>query len=147
MGMIDQASSLDPVVSINSASITATTTGSAVSTEGCRSLTVIIPVGAVATADASNLVTFTVTESVDDSAYTALDSGDYISVIPNGGSAVWDRIINATSEQNACYSFGIKTTTANVSSIKVVGTETGTTEAIYGAYVIRGNVPLEPVNS
>lgn len=129
------------IQSIAPAAITATTTGSAVDVTGYEGVEIVVEAGVITAADASNYMTFTVTYTTDDTNYTALDSGDYIS------PASWDRIINATTEGSATYRFGIKPSVANISKIKVVATETGTFNGIFGASVRLANPLVGPVTS
>ena len=114
--------------SIASASITATTTGNYVDILGADRVLIQIPVGVVSTADASNYITFTVTDGTTTTAGDAVATTQYIA------ADSWDMTINATTEGSAMYAFEFIPTPGK-RYIKVVGTETGTTSAIYGAYV------------
>ena len=129
--MIDMVNEYGVGQSIAPASITATTTGSAVDLLNGFDPVVVVTVGTVTTADTDNYVTFTISESDDNSSYTALASGGYLHA-ENSAGTTWDRIINATTEGTNVYRFRFAPSKRYV---KVVGTETGTTSAVYGAHV------------
>lgn len=140
--MKDLASLLDAKVSIAAAQYTATATGDEVDMLGFESATILVYPSAIATADASNLVTFTLTEATTTGGtFTAVDSGDYIS---SGG---WDRLLNATGEAADVYIFGYKRSVVSKRFIKVVGTETGTTDATYSAVVVLGHPIKAPISA
>lgn len=116
---------------IDPASYTATKTGEEIALSGGPVL-VLVTVGAVAAADAENYVTFTVEQATATGGdFSAADSSQY------KVADSWDRLINATTEGNAVYAFQF-IPAATYDYIKVVGTETGTTEAIYDVTVIQG---------
>ena len=125
-------------ISINVADYTSTQTGTSVDVMGYNEALIIIPIGAVAIADASNFFTFSLTESADNSSFTAVASTDIVVE-----SDDWDMIINATAEANAIKAFSWKRSVAGSRYIKVVATETLTAQAIFGAYVFLsgGNKP------
>lgn len=117
----------DYKVSIASASITATTTGSEIDLQGAIDVKVLIPVGIVTTADATHYFTFTVTQcATSGGSFTAAATTQY------HVADSWDRVINATTEGSALYAFQFKPTKRYM---KVVATETSTGQAIFGAYV------------
>jgi len=129
MAFKDLCHNFDYGLSIAGASITATTTGDAIDLNGITDVMVLVSVGAVATADASNYQTFTVTECATAAGtYVAAGTSQYST------SDSWDRIINATTEENDIYAFNFFPTERY---IRVVATETGTTEAIFSANVIK----------
>jgi len=125
------------VTSIKAASITATETGEIVDMLGASSVMVIVPVGAVATADASHYFTFTFVTGTDaalgDAA--AIASGSYMGA-KDEDLNTWDRIINSTAEADTCYSFGVNIDKVGERWGRVLATETGTAEAIFGAIVV-----------
>jgi hypothetical protein len=115
--------------SIDPASYTATKTGDEIDLSDAvdGSVWVVVNVGAVTTADATNLFTFTVTSaSATGGSFSPEDSTAYTTVNS------WDRLINATTEENTSYAFNLAHTNPFV---KVVATETGAAEAIFGATV------------
>ena len=126
--------------SIAPAAHTATTSSEVVvDCAEAESLTVIVPVGVVATADASNFFTFTVLmgDVADGSDATAVDSSAYLN--PKSGAGVlWDRVINATTEGSQVYQFGVKNLRSNRYAF-VRATETETASAIFGAMILLGN--------
>lgn len=109
------------------ATVTATTTSAAYDTkDGVLSdFAIIVNIGAVATADATNYFTFKVQESDDNSTYKDIDSSFYV-------ASNWDLKINATAEANAVQVFGIK---SDKRYLKVVATETGTASAIFSVTI------------
>lgn len=128
---MDFVNELTVYKSISPASITATTTGTAVDCYNAIECVAVIPVGTVTTADADNYVTFTISESDDNSSYAALDSTGYLQAENMAGTS-WDRIINATTEGDNVYRFQF---VPSKRYVKIVGTETGTTSAVYGGFV------------
>jgi hypothetical protein len=82
------------------ATLTATTTSAAIDTAvfDVGTLTVIINVGVIATADADNYFTFTFTEGATNSAADAVDDSQYLAFTATG---TWDRKLNATTEGDA----------------------------------------------
>lgn len=122
--------------SIAHAQITATTTGSAVTIVGGPIL-IGVYVSAISAADASNYQTFTITQSNDGSTYSAATAASqYV------GS--WDRLINATTETGWNYFQFIPS--AGYYSIKVVATETATTDITFSAHVQQGEIH-QPITS
>ena len=126
----DLARNFDYSQSIDPASYTATKTGDEVDLTSVDSALVVVNIGAVATADASNLFTFTLTQATaSGGTFAAADSGQY-DVVDS-----WDRLINATAEANDVKAFNFRPAKAKP-YVKVVATETGTASAIFGATVI-----------
>jgi len=127
-------------LSIAPASKTATSSSeTVVDVSNAESITVIVPVGVVTTADGSNLFTFTVLggSSSDGSDAVAVDSSAYLDPKDSTG-AVWDRLINATTEGPACYQFGVKNL-RNDRYMFVRETVTGTVSAVLGAMILLGD--------
>jgi hypothetical protein len=133
--MRDLGSNIQATTSISPASITATTTGTYVDCNGFDSVMAVIPVGAVAAADADNYVTFSAwgTNTVGGAGAVALTTYNPL----KASGVVWDKLINNTNEADATYSFGIKT--AGYRYIAIIGTETLTTTAVYGGIIVAGN--------
>ena len=130
--MIDIINEHGAYTSIAPASITATTEGSAVDLSAGFDPVAVITVGTVTTADATNYVTFTIKESATSGgSYTALASGGYLHAENSAGTS-WDRVINDTTEGTNVYRFRFNN---SLPFVKIVGTETGTTSAVYGAHV------------
>lgn len=128
------------VASITPASRTATTSSELVAdVSNAESITVFVPIGTVTTADGSNLFTFTVLGGAvsDGSDATAVDSSAYLDPKTQGG-AVWDRIINATTEGDVVNQFGVKNL-RNDRYMFVRATKTGTASAVFGAHIVLGN--------
>jgi len=114
---------------VPAATLTATTTGEAIDLNGITDVMVVVPVGVIATADASNLFTFTVTEcATADGTYAAAETTQYST------SDSWDRILNATTEGSDIYAFNFFPT---LRYIRVVATETGTASAFFSASVLK----------
>ena len=129
MAFKDLCHNFDYGLSIIGADITATTTGEAIDLTGITDVMVLISVGNVAIADASNLFTFTVTECATAAGtYVAADASQYDT------SDSWDRIINATTEEETIYAFNFFPTSRYM---RVVATETGTFNGIIGAVVLK----------
>lgn len=131
----DLGNNLMAFQSIAPASITATTTGSVVDLSGYESAMAVIGVGAVAAADATNYVTFKVQVGDESDGSDMADATMY--AVKTSAGATWDRLINATTEENQVYLIGFKTLGKKYA--RVVGTETLTTTAIYGATIVMGN--------
>lgn len=127
----DKARNFDYLQSIAPAAITATTTGSEVSLVGVKdNVLILVDVGAISAADSSNYVTFTVTQATaSGGSFSAAASGQYDTVDS------WDRILNATTEGSAVYAMNFKPA-KGYDYIKVVATETGTFNGIFGAHVL-----------
>lgn len=126
----DIARDFERTVSIlPSATKTVTTTGEEVDCSGGLGLVYIdIAIGAVATADATNLFTFTVTQcATTGGTFTAAASGQYDWVDGDG-------IINATTEANSVMALNFRLN-GSYPFIKVVATETGTASAFFNAIV------------
>lgn len=126
----DSARNLKEQLSIPIAQYTGTTTGTAVSILGCGpSVDIVIRTGTIAAADASNYMTITVTQGTTNAAADAVDSTQYD--VTNG----WDRLINATTENDATYriNFIVK---PDYDWLKIVATKTaGTVDIVLGAWV------------
>ena len=127
----DLASNLDSGISIVPAQYTATETGDEVSVVGKgQEVMIVIPIGAVAAADASNRFTFTVTQATSSGgSFTAADSGQYDWIEGDG-------YINATTEADSVMTcnFYLKPT---YDFLKIVATENGTADAIFGALFLK----------
>jgi hypothetical protein len=112
---------------------TATKTGSTIDTRGFGAVTFIVEVGAVATADGSNTVSFSLDHSDDGSTWTAVGAsktkGDGIT-------------IDATGDAHKVGALGY---IGGKRYVRLVGTETGTTDANYGALALLGLPELAPV--
>jgi len=129
MAFKDLCHNFDYGLSIIGADHTATATGEEIDLLGITDVMVLISVGNVAIADASNLFTFTVTEcATSGGTFVAAGTTQYST------SDSWDRIINATTEEEDIYAFNFFPTKRY---IKVVATETGTAQAIFSANVIK----------
>lgn len=122
---------------IDPASYTATKSdGSIIDLQGYDSCVVCVQTGAIATADGSNYVTFTISEG-DDAAL-----GDAATATAIQGSFA---VLNSTSADDSM----ILSKVGYVGTkryIRVVATETGTTEAIYSAFAILGSARSAPVS-
>jgi hypothetical protein len=130
MNYKDQAGQFDYSQSIDPADYTATKTGDEVDLTNAieGSVMIVVNIGAVTTADATHYFTFTVTEaSATGGSFSAADSTQYST------KDSWDRIVNATSEANAVKVFNF---IPSEPFIKVVATETGTAQALFGATVL-----------
>lgn len=128
----DIMSNLDPGVSIPPASITATTTGDAVSLVGKGPITigVLVDVGAVATADATNFFTVSFIESdAVAGTYTAIASSRVVWIEGDG-------IINATTEADTPQTANIYLAVGK-DFVKAVITETATAQAIMGVIFLK----------
>ena len=127
----DIARNLDSGQSINPASYTATVTGGEVSMVGKgQEVMIVIPKGAVATADGSNYFTFTVTQATaSGGSFVAADSNQYDWVEGDG-------VINATTEENGVMTANFRLK-RGYDYLKIVATETGTAEAIFGALFLK----------
>ncbi len=112
------------------ASYTATKAGTAVSIAGMSgtAIKIVLVTGTITTADASNLMTLSVTQGTTNAAATAVDSAQL------DPCDSFDYLINATTEGDAfkVINFIVKPT---MDWIKVTATETGTFEGIFGVYV------------
>jgi len=129
MADLDMGRQLKLGTSIAHAQITATTTGSEVDCTGAKEVTIAVYVSANTTSDSTNYVTFTVTNSdATGGTFDAVSSDQYDPVNS------WDRVLNATTE-TGWFVFNFHLTPGHP-FIKVVGTETGTTDITYSAHVI-----------
>jgi hypothetical protein len=126
----DNARRFEKGLSIPPASYTATKTGSEVdisqSVDG--SVWVVVNVGATATADGSNLFTFTVTSATASGGSFSAEASTAYDAVDS-----WDRIINATGEANTSYAFNLHPTKPY---IKVVATATGSPSVIFDSVVL-----------
>ena len=129
---LDIARNLDSGISIPPASITTTQTGDAISLVGKgSSIMGVIMIGAIAAADATNFITFTVTQcKTSGGTYTPADSGQYDWVEGD------DALINATAEADSIKTFNFRPK-ADYDYVKIVGTVTLTVEVIYGATFLK----------
>lgn len=130
-GSIDLARDLTSTQILAPVTLSATTTTSAVDVTNAhgKNILIEIDIGVVSAADATNLMTFKITQSSDASTYTDLPTAQYDVM------ASWDKIINATTEGSTKYRFNIQLSTGYY-SIKLVGTETGTFSGHASASVI-----------
>lgn len=134
MGAIrkDIARNLDSGLSISPASITATTIGSEVGVvgKGPHTVLLVVAIGAVASADASNYQTFTVNQCTESGGtFVAADADQYDWVEGDG-------IINATTEADSVMTLNFRLK-PGYDYLKAIATETGTTEAIFGAVFLK----------
>ena len=122
--------------SINPADHTATIEGGEVDCTLCPvNCLVRVTVGAAAIADASKLFTFTIEQATaTGGTFSAADAAQYDFVPPAGSSTDWDGIINATTEADEVYSFNFRMK-RTYDFLKVVATETGAAQIIFGATI------------
>jgi hypothetical protein len=112
------------------ASYTATQTGTAVDITGMAgtAISLVLYTGTLTLADATNLMTFSVTQGTTSAAATAVDAAQ---LDPIGG---WGYLLNATTQSDNFYviNFIVK---PDMDWVKVTGTETGTFQGIFGVAV------------
>jgi len=131
MGYKDYAVNFDRGDSIVPAAITATTTGSEITLAGITDVWCVVQVGVIAAADASNLMTFTVTQcATTGGTFVAADAAQY------GVADSWDRILNAVAEGSQSYAFNFYPK-PGYGFIKLVATETGTFDGIFGGTFLK----------
>ena len=120
--------------SIAPADHTATVTGEEVDARKCpRRAVVRVSVGIATIADASKFFTFKVTQcATSGGTFTDADAGQYDFVAPTGSTTAWDGILNATTEGSADYSFNFDMK-RTYDYLKVVATETGAAQILFGA--------------
>lgn len=130
--LFDLQSKLTPALAVTPAARTATfSSGGIVDLKGYESVAFVVFAGAVTTADASNKVTFTIVAGDDDD---LVDDGATVSGVDLLGS---NPVINATADADSIIGiFGYRGTKRYC---RVVATETGTTDALYGVIAILGN--------
>jgi len=110
---------------------TATQTGDEVALTGGAVL-ILVHVHTATTADATHFFTFSVTQATaSGGTFSAADSSQY-------KTNLWDMIINATTET------GVKIfqfiPVAGYDYIKVIATETGTSDITYSVIVLQGDI-------
>lgn len=131
---------------INPATITATTNGIVIDSQGYRSLTFIINVGIFVDFTATNKWTFTVEESdaSDGTGMAEIASGNYLAAY-KGTTSGWDRICDAAADDESTFAIGV------IISLKryyrLVLTEGGTVSAIVGAEAVLGHPIDAPVGA
>jgi hypothetical protein len=134
--LFDLVSKLKVTQAIIPAARTATfATGDIIDLQGYESVMFVVHAGAVTTADSSNFVTFTIVAGdADDLTGGATVSGDDLL-----GS---NPVINATTDADEVIGkVGYRGTKRYA---RLVATETGATDALYGAVAILGNARTEP---
>lgn len=121
------------------ATLTATTTSSAIDLRGFASACVVFTVGASGdTLSGSVYWTLSLTESDDNSSYTAVTSGD----IASGSASI---VIDSGSEDDQAYVMGY---TGSKRYVKAVITKTGThtNGTPFCVVALKGHASLQPVN-
>tara|TARA_Y100000310_G_scaffold337945_1_gene426300 strand:+ start:125 stop:541 length:417 start_codon:yes stop_codon:yes gene_type:complete len=127
---------IDSRVAIVPTDWTATTTGSTIDRSGFESIVFVVHAGAETLGvDASNYVTFTIDEGDESDLSDAATATDVDTVDS------WDKILNAVGETPGIYSVSYYGTKRYC---RIVGTETGTTQVIYGATAHLGHATHGP---
>lgn len=132
----ENKSSIETRLALTAVSRTATVSdGPIIDMRGFDSATFIVHAGTVTTADGSNTVAFTLVHG-DDSALG--DSGAVAA-----GDFVGAPVIDATTDSDKIV--GTIVYKGNKRYVRLVGTETGTTTAVYGAVVNLAHAEQGPV--
>lgn len=102
------ADQLKQVTALVAVSLTATTNGLVVDTQGHESLSFLINVGDFVTFDGTNNLTIKVQEGdqSDGSDMADVAAGDYL-ILRNEAGATWDRLLNAAAEDEESYILGV----------------------------------------
>ena len=124
--------------------ITATTNGITIDTQGFESLMFVIDVGAFVDFTATNKWTFTVEEGdvADASDMAAIAAADYLASYRDGTSG-WDRICDAAADDVLAYAIGVRMNAKRYK--RLVLTEAGTVSAIVAAMAILDHARHMPV--
>ncbi len=126
------------------ATITATTTTSAVDLQGGAEVAAfLIQIAAVSAADADNYLSFTASESADGVTYTVITDplrfitpkNRLLASAPHGNGPL---VINNTNLANTCHLFGV--TVASSRYMKLIMTETGTFSAAITLFFFKTNL-------
>jgi len=139
--MFDLASNIIPKKSITALDRTATVTGSIVDLKDYKAASVMVCIGAVAIADASNYFTFTIEVGDDSGLSDAAEVSSY-EVSKLAAGTTWDRKVNATGEADDVALVGFNAGGKRYARVKA--TETGTAQATFGAYFVLGEALTKP---
>lgn len=140
-----EAHNVKQTAALVAVSLTATTNGLVVDTQGYETLIFDINTGIFAY-DGTNNLTVTVEESDagDGTGMTAVAAGDYLDP-RNQAQATWDRLLNATGEDAQAYKLGVKLNTKRYK--RIVFTEAGAVTVVISATAILGRARHKPAGA
>lgn len=143
--MRDLGNNILPTTSIAPADRTASVNGTAVALKGYGEYLALITAGALAIVDGSNYFTAKVQtgDQADGSDAADIAATDYINPIDQTGAA-WDYKLDAAGDANKSFQFGF-VNSGNKKYARVVMTETGTAQQIFGATIQLGRPAHAPV--
>lgn len=134
---------LKAISALDAVSLTATTNGIVIDTQGYESLAFVLNVGDFVTFDGTNNLTITVQEgdaaNLSDAANIA--AGDYLDA-RNEAGAVWDRLLNAAAEDEQAYLIGVAVNTKRYK--RIVITEAGIVSVPISATALLGHARHAP---
>ena len=126
------------ISALDAVSLTATTNGIVIDTQGYESLAFTLNVGDFVTFDGTNNLTITVQEgdasNLSDAANIA--AADYLDA-RNEAGAVWDRLLNAAAEDEQAYLIGVVVNTKRYK--RIVITEAGIVTVPISATALLGH--------
>lgn len=130
---------------LDAVTLSATTNGIVVDTQGYEALAFVLNVGDFATFDGVNNLTITVQEgdqaNLSDAANIA--TGDYLDARSESGAA-WDRLLNGSTEDEQAYIVGVAVNAKRYK--RIVITEAGTVSVPISVTAILGHPRHAPAN-
>lgn len=140
------AEDVKQVTAVLAVSLTATTNGLVVDTQGYESLVFLINVGDFATFDGTNNLAVKVQEGEDSGLSDAADiaAADYLTARNEAGTA-WDRLLNAAAEDEETYILGVKLGTKRYR--RLVVTEAGAVTVPFAAVAVLGRARHKPATA
>jgi len=136
---------LKAISGLDAVSLTATTNGIVIDTQGYESLAFVVNVGDFVTFDGTNNLTITVQEgdaaNLSDAANIA--TADYLDVRNEAGAA-WDRLLNAAAEDEQAYIIGVAVNAKRYK--RIVITEAGAVTVPMSVTALLGSPRHAPAN-
>jgi len=123
--------------------LSATTNGPTIDTQGHESLAFLIAVGDFVTFDGTNNLAIKVQEGDQSDGSDAADiaAADYLTARNEAGAA-WDRLLNAAAEDEESYVLGVKLGTKRYR--RLVITEAGIVSVVFAAVAVLGRARHKP---